>query len=96
MHSSLSHDFLNDNDFLLARTANLLQFFRISNKAVIKFLHNFADFLCDYIKCCMSSHRSTTFHVCLFLDYDVTLDKDLAFIWAARTIPHNVLIKVSF
>ena len=96
MHSSLSHDLFYDNDFLLARTTNLFQFFCISNKTLVKLFHNFADFLCDDIKSCVSSHRSTTLHVCLLLDNDVTFDEDLTFIRAARTIPHNVLIQISF
>src|SRR5699024_11126738 len=92
---SLSHDLFYDNDFLLARTTNLFQFLSLSNKAVIKLFHNLADFLCDDIKSSVGSQRSTTLHVCLLLDHDVTLDEDLAFIRAARTSPHDVLVKVS-
>ena len=96
MHSSLSHDFLNDNDFLLSRTANLFQFLCIRNKALIQFFHHFTDFLSDYVKSSVGSHRSTTLHVCLLLDHDVTFDKDFSFIRASRTVPHDVLIQISF
>ena len=84
MHSSLSHDLLNDNNFLFARTTNLFQFLSLSNQTLIQFFHHFTDFLSDHIKSSVGSHRSTTLHVGLLLDHDVTLDKDLAFIRAAR------------
>ena len=96
MHSSLSHDFFTNNYFLLTWVTNLNEFLCIYYKVFFKFLQCFTDFLCDNIKCCMCSHRSTTFHVCLFLNYDITFDKDFSLIWTSRTSPHNVFIHISF
>ena len=90
------HDFFYDNDFLLTRSSYLIECLCIYYKAfVFYFLQSFTDFLCDNIKCCMCSHRSTTFHVCLSLNYDITFDENLTLIWASRTSPHNVFVHIS-
>ena len=97
MHSTLSHDFFYDNDFLLTRSSYLIECLCIYYKAfVFYFLQSFTDFLCDHVCCRMCSKRTRSFHVGSFFDDNFCLDEDFTFIRSSRTSPHDIFIQVSF
>ena len=97
MHSTLSHDFFYNNDFLLTRSSYLIECLCIYYKAfVFYFLQSFTDFLCDHVCCRMCSKRARSFHVGSFFDDNFCLDEDLTFIRSSRTSPHDIFIQVSF
>ena len=97
VHSALAHDFLNDNDFLLSRSSNLLHCLSLHDLLVCEILlHSVSDLLSYVVNCSMNSDRSRSLHVLLVVDHGMSSDHDFALVYCARTSPHHVLIDVTF
>ena len=95
VHSSLAHDFLDQDDAGIALAAQVFADFFADDFAVV-FLQFIADGLDDVVFTFMSGKRSRTGHAREAFDDGMAADDDVAFIGAARMAEIHLFIEKAF